>query len=838
MFENEKLINVEISNEMKKSYIDYAMSVIVGRALPDVRDGLKPVHRRILYTMNEDNLFPTSAYRKCATTVGDVLGRYHPHGDASVYDALVRLAQNFNMRYPMIDGQGNFGSIDGDSAAAYRYTEARMSKYAMLMLRDIEKETVDYMPNFDETRKEPVVVPSRIPSLLVNGSSGIAVGMATNIPPHNLTEVIDGCIAAIDNPDIDIDGLMEYIKGPDFPTAGLIMGRAGIIQAYNTGKGKVVMRAKAEIETDKDDRERIIVTELPYQVNKSVLIQRIAELVKDKRIEGIHDLRDESDKDGIRIVIEIKRDANANIVLNNLYKFSSMQESFGIIFLALVDGQPKILNLKQIIENYIKFQEEVIVRRTKFDLEKAEARAHILEGLKIALDNIDEIIKIIRSSYNDAKEKLMERFGFSDIQAQSILDMRLARLQGLEKEKIDNEYAELMEKIAYYKNILSDESLVLNIIKEELTEIKEKFGDERRTAITMNTDDIDDEDLIEEENNVVTLTHFGYIKRLATSVYRSQHRGGRGVAGLSTRNEDYVEKIFTTSTHDYILFFTNRGRMYKMKAYQIPESGRQAKGLAIVNLLPLEPEEKITAMIPIRNFSEENNLCMITKKGIIKKTNLDEYNSHRKGGLIAIGLREDDELIHVEVTNGEDNIIIATHDGQCIRFREKDARCMGRNATGVRGILLNDGDFVIGACVEKEDCTLLCITENGYGKKSDISEFKLQTRGGKGVMGYRITDKTGKVAGVSIVKEDDDVMMITSEGIIIRCDVAEISKFGRATQGVRVMKLEDGVSIVSTTIAEKEDEDIEENENLNDESNDVTEENSSNNETTETFSEE
>ena len=838
MFENEKLINVEISNEMKKSYIDYAMSVIVGRALPDVRDGLKPVHRRILYTMNEDNLFPTSAYRKCATTVGDVLGRYHPHGDASVYDALVRLAQNFNMRYPMIDGQGNFGSIDGDSAAAYRYTEARMSKYAMLMLRDIEKETVDYMPNFDETRKEPVVVPSRIPSLLVNGSSGIAVGMATNIPPHNLTEVIDGCIAAIDNPDIDIDGLMEYIKGPDFPTAGLIMGRAGIIQAYNTGKGKVVMRAKAEIETDKDDRERIIVTELPYQVNKSLLIQRIAELVKDKRIEGIHDLRDESDKDGIRIVIEIKRDANANIVLNNLYKFSSMQESFGIIFLALVDGQPKILNLKQIIENYIKFQEEVIVRRTKFDLEKAEARAHILEGLKIALDNIDEIIKIIRSSYNDAKEKLMERFGFSEIQAQSILDMRLARLQGLEKEKIDNEYAELMEKIAYYKNILSDESLVLNIIKEELTEIKEKFGDERRTAITMNTDDIDDEDLIEEENNVVTLTHFGYIKRLATSVYRSQHRGGRGVAGLSTRNEDYVEKIFTTSTHDYILFFTNRGRMYKMKAYQIPESGRQAKGLAIVNLLPLEPEEKITAMIPIRNFSEENNLCMITKKGIIKKTNLDEYNSHRKGGLIAIGLREDDELIHVEVTNGEDNIIIATHDGQCIRFREKDARCMGRNATGVRGILLNDGDFVIGACVEKEDCTLLSITENGYGKKSDISEFKLQTRGGKGVMGYRITDKTGKVAGVSIVKEDDDVMMITSEGIIIRCDVAEISKFGRATQGVRVMKLEDGVSIVSTTIAEKEDDDIEENENLNDESNDVTEENSSNNETTETSSEE
>ena len=839
MFENEKLINVEISNEMKKSYIDYAMSVIVGRALPDVRDGLKPVHRRILYTMNEDNLYPTSSYRKCATTVGDVLGRYHPHGDASVYDALVRLAQNFTMRYPMIDGQGNFGSIDGDPAAAYRYTEARMSKYAMLMLRDIEKETVDYMPNFDETRKEPVVVPSRIPSLLVNGSSGIAVGMATNIPPHNLNEVIDGCIAVIDNPDIEIEGIMEYIKGPDFPTAGLIMGRAGIIQAYNTGKGKVIMRARAEIETDKEGRERIIVTELPYQVNKSILIQRIAELVKEKRIEGIYDLRDESDKEGIRIVIEIKRDANANIVLNNLYKFSSMQESFGIIFLALVDGQPKILNLKQILENYIKFQKEVIVRRTKFDLQKAEARAHILEGLKIALENIDEIIKIIRSSYNDAKEKLMERFGFSEIQAQSILDMRLARLQGLEKEKIDTEYNELMEKIEYYKKILGDEALVLQIIKDELNEIKEKFGDERKTAITMNTDDIEDEDLIEEENNVVTLTHFGYIKRLSTSVYRSQHRGGRGVAGLSTRNEDYVEKIFTTSTHNYILFFTNRGRMYKMKAYQIPESGRQAKGLAIVNLLPLEPEEKITAMIPLREFSEENNLCMITKKGIIKKTNLDEYNSHRKGGLIAIGLREDDELIHVEVTNGNDNIIIATHDGQCIRFREKDARCMGRNATGVRGILLNDDDYVIGACVEKEDCTLLSITEYGYGKKSDISEFKLQTRGGKGVMGYRITEKTGKVAGVSIVKEDDDVMMITNEGIIIRCDVAEISKFGRATQGVRVMKLEDGISIVSTTIAEKEDDDdFEETEqNSNSSENTEVSENNVNTENIETTEE-
>ncbi len=806
MFENEKLINVEISNEMKKSYIDYAMSVIVGRALPDVRDGLKPVHRRILYTMNEDNLFPTAAYRKCATTVGDVLGRYHPHGDASVYDALVRLAQDFTMRYPMIDGQGNFGSIDGDPAAAYRYTEARMSKYAMLMLRDIEKETVDYMPNFDETRKEPVVVPSRIPSLLVNGSSGIAVGMATNIPPHNLTEVIDGCIATIDNPNIDIEGLMEYIKGPDFPTAGLIMGRAGIIKAYNTGKGKVIMRAKAEIDTDKDGRERIIVTELPYQVNKSILIQRIAELVKDKRVEGIYDLRDESDKEGIRIVIEIKRDANASIVLNNLYKFSSMQESFGIIFLALVDGQPKILNLKQIIENYIKFQEEVIVRRTKFDLEKAEARAHILEGLKIALDNIDEIIRIIRASYNDAKEKLMERFGFSEIQAQSILDMRLARLQGLEKEKIENEYNELLEKIAYYKQILSDETLVLKIIKEELIEIKEKYGDERRTEITMNMDDIEDEDLIEEENSVITLTHFGYIKRLPTTTYRAQHRGGRGIAGLSTRNEDFVEKILTTSTHNYILFFTSKGKMYKMKAYQIPESGRQAKGLAVVNLLPLESSEKITAMIPIRNFDENSNLCMITKKGVIKKTNLDEYNSNRKGGLIAIGLREDDELINVEITSGDDNIIIATHQGQCIRFKEKDARCMGRNATGVRGILLNDDDYVIGACVEKEDCTLLSITENGYGKKSDVSEFKVQTRGGKGVMGYKVTEKTGYVAGVSMVDDEKDVMMITSEGIIIRCDVKEISKFGRATQGVRVMKLQDDVKIVSTAITEKEEE--------------------------------
>lgn len=822
MFENEKIINVEISSEMKKSYIDYAMSVIVGRALPDVRDGLKPVHRRILYTMNEAGLTPDKPYKKCATTVGDVLGRYHPHGDASVYDALVRLAQDFSLRYPMVDGHGNFGSIDGDPAAAYRYTEARMSKMSLLMLRDIEKETVDFMPNFDETRKEPVVLPSRIPNLLINGSSGIAVGMATNIPPHNLTEVINGIIAVIDNPNLTIDELIEYIKGPDFPTKGIITGTAGIHKAYTTGKGKILIRARAEVEQEDNDMERIVVTELPYQVNKARLIEKIAELVKDKRIEGIRDIRDESDRDGMRIVIELKRDANANVVLNQLYKFTQMQETFGIILLALVDNQPKILNLREIIDNYIKFQEDVIVRRTKFDLKKAEARAHILEGLKIALDNIDEIIRIIRSSYNDAKEKLIERFAFSDVQAQAILDMRLARLQGLEKEKIEEELKELLEKIKYYKEILGSEELVYKIIKDELTEIKEKYGDERKTEITINMDEIDIEDLIEEEDNVVTMTHFGYIKRLAANTYKTQHRGGRGIAGLSTRDEDFVENIFVTSTHNYILFFTNTGKMYKLKTYQIPEAGRTAKGTAIVNLLPLEAGEKITAVIPIKTFEDGNYLTMITKKGIIKKTKLDDYNSARKGGLIAIGLREEDELIKVELTDGNNDIILGTKNGMCIRFNEKDVRPMGRGASGVRGINLHSDDSVIGAGICAQNGTLLSITENGYGKKTDLDEFKVQSRGGKGVMGYRLTEKTGNIAGITIVNDEMDVMVITSDGVIIRCAAEEISKFGRATQGVRVMRLDEGVKVVSMEATQKEEdsEDAEtENADENNESN-------------------
>ncbi len=807
MAQNEKIIPVEISREMKKSYIAYSMSVIVGRALPDVRDGLKPVHRRILYTMNEDGFTPDKPYRKCATTVGDVLGRYHPHGDAAVYDSLVRMAQDFSLRYPLIDGHGNFGSVDGDTAAAYRYTEARMSKIAMLMLRDIDKETVDFMPNFDERLKEPVVLPSRIPSLLVNGSSGIAVGMATNIPPHNLTEVINGVIAVIDNPEITIDELISYIKGPDFPTYGIIMGTAGIHRAYTTGRGKIVVRARAEIETMGNDRERIVVTELPYQVNKARLLERIADLVKEKRVEGISDLRDESDRDGMRVVIELKRDANANVVLNQLYKFSQMQESFGVILLALVDNQPKVLNLREILDNYIAFQEQVIVRRTQFDLKKAEARAHILEGLKIALDNIDEIIRIIRAAYNDAKPRLMERFGFSEIQAQAILDMRLARLQGLEKEKIETEYAQLLKQIEEYKEILADEHKVLHIIKEELLEIKEKYGDERRTEITMSMDEIDIEDLIEEEDNVVTMTHFGYIKRLPASTYKTQHRGGRGISGLSTRDEDFVETLFVTSTHNYILFFTNLGRMYKLKTYQIPEAGRQAKGTAIVNLLPIENGEKITALIPLKDFEDGKYLTMVTKNGVVKKTALTDYDTARKGGLIAIGLREGDELIKVELTDGKNDLILGTKKGMCIRFNETDVRPMGRGAGGVRGINLNDGDVVVGASLCQDDATLLTVTESGYGKKTSLSEFKVQNRGGKGVTGYRITDKTGDIAGMDVVTEDDDVMMITSDGIIIRTAVQEISTFGRATQGVRVMRLDDDVKVVSITRTEREEED-------------------------------
>lgn len=804
--QKEKVIQVEISKEMKKSYIDYAMSVIAGRALPDVKDGLKPVHRRIIYTMNEDGFTPDKPHRKCATTVGDVLGRYHPHGDASVYDALVRMAQDFSLRYPLIDGHGNFGSVDGDGAAAYRYTEARMSRLATVMLRDIEKNTVDYIPNFDETRKEPEVVPSRFPNLLCNGSSGIAVGMATNIPPHNLCEVIDGIVAVIDNPELTLDDLMGHIKGPDFPTYGIIMGKSGIRKAYETGRGKIVIRARTEIEEMDNGKPRIIVTEIPYQVNKARMIEKMADLAKDKKVDGITDIRDESDRDGMRIVIELRRDVNANIVLNQLFKYTQLQEAFGIIMLALVDGQPKVLSLREMLDHYIDFQKTIIVRRTEFDLKKAQARAHILEGLRIALDNIDAVIATIRASYNDAKEQLMEKFGLSDLQAQAILDMRLARLQGLEREKIEEEYAELMKQIAYYQQVLASEQMVLDIIKAELLEIKEKYGDDRRSEITMAVDEINLEDLIEEEDNVITMTHFGYIKRLPVDTYKSQHRGGRGISGLQTREEDFVETLFISSTHAHLLFFTNRGRMFKIKAYQIPESGRQSKGTAIVNLIELDNDEKITAMIPVRQFEDGYYLTMVTKNGVVKKTPIMEYSSTRRGGLIAIGLREDDELIRVKMTDGQQQIILGTKNGMCIKFAESDVRPMGRGASGVMGIRLRGGDEVIGTSICREGGSLLTVTENGYGKKTPLGEFKLQNRGGKGVTGYKLTDKTGLVAGMKVVDDNDDVMIITSDGVIIRTGVEEISEYGRVTQGVRVMRPDEGVHVVSIARVAKEEE--------------------------------
>ena len=803
---NEKVIQVEISKEMKRSYIDYAMSVIASRALPDVRDGLKPVHRRIIYTMNEDGFTPDKPHRKCATTVGDVLGRYHPHGDAGVYDALVRMAQDFSLRYPLVDGHGNFGSVDGDGAAAYRYTEARMSRLATVMLKDIEKDTVDFVPNFDENRKEPVVVPSRFPQLLCNGSSGIAVGMATNIPPHNLCEVVDGIIAVIDNPELTLDDLMEHIKGPDFPTYGIIMGKSGIRKAYETGRGKILIRARTEIEEMENGKPRIIVTEIPYQVNKARMIEKMADLAKDKKVDGITDIRDESDRDGMRIVIELRRDVNANIVLNQLFKYTQLQETFGIIMLALVDGQPKVLSLREMLDHYIDFQKTVIVRRTEYDLKKAQARAHILEGLRIALDNIDAVIATIRASYNDAKEQLMQKFGLSDLQAQAILDMRLARLQGLEREKIEEEYAELMKQIAYYQAVLSSEQMVLDIVKTELLEIKDKYGDDRRSEITMAVDEINLEDLIEEEDNVITMTHFGYIKRLPVDTYKSQHRGGRGISGLQTREEDFVETLFISSTHAYLLFFTNRGRMFKIKAYQIPESGRQSKGTAIVNLIELDNDEKITAMIPVRQFEPGNYLTMVTKNGVVKKTPIMEYATTRRGGLIAIGLREDDELIRVKMTDGQQQLILGTRDGMCIKFAESDVRPMGRGASGVMGIRLRDGDEVVGTSICRDGGSLLTVTENGYGKKTPLSEFKLQNRGGKGVTGYRLTDKTGLVAGMKVVDEDDDVMIITSDGVIIRTGAEEISEYGRVTQGVRVMRPDDGVKVVSIARVAKEEE--------------------------------
>ena len=795
-----KIIERDIEKEMRVAYIDYAMSVIVSRALPDVRDGLKPVHRRILYAMHEDGITADKPYRKCANTVGSVLGRYHPHGDSSVYDAMVRMAQDFTMRYPLIDGHGNFGSVDGDSPAAMRYTEARMSKISQYMLSDIEKNTVDFMPNYDDRLQEPTVLPARIPALLVNGSSGIAVGMATNIPPHNLKEVVDGIIKIIDEDDVTNEDLMQVIKGPDFPTGATILGIEGIKQAYTTGKGKITMRAEAEIEEMSGNRQRILVTSLPYQVNKAKLVKAISDLVKEKKVEGISEVRDESDrKEKTRVVIELKRDANAQVILNQLYKHTQMQETFGAIMLALVDGEPKILTLKEMLECYINHRKEVILRRTKFDLDKALARAHILEGLKIALDNIDEVIEIIRSSYDDPKERLMERFGLSDVQAQAILDMRLKTLSGLQREKIEEEYNELMKLIAHLRDILASEKLVFDIIKEELIEVKNKFGDERQTKIVAAEGEFVVEDLIKEEQTVVALTHFGYIKRMPIDTYKSQRRGGKGITGIATREEDFVKQIFTASTHDTILFFTNKGKLYKLRGFEIPEAGRTAKGTAIVNLLSLDPGEKVSAVIPIQNFAEGKYLLMATKHGLIKKTALSEYNSSRKTGLQGITLKEDDELIAVRLTDGQDNVVLVSKNGMCITFDEKDVRPIGRVSQGVIGIRLEDDDEVIGmeSVIAGGKATLLAITENGFGKRTELDEYRVQIRGGKGVITYKITQKTGKLVGVRIANDEDDVMLITDTGTIIRLKVKDISVLGRSTQGVTLMRTSDGGKVVS-----------------------------------------
>jgi len=803
-----KIIERDIEEEMRTAYIDYAMSVIVSRALPDVRDGLKPVHRRILYTMHEDGLTPDKPYRKSATTVGDVLGRYHPHGDASVYDALVRLAQDFSMRYMLVDGHGNFGSIDGDPPAAYRYTEARMSKIAELMLTDIEKNTVDFMPNFDDRLQEPTVLPAQIPALLVNGSSGIAVGMATNIPPHNLTEVINGLIKIIDEDEVSDEDLMQIIKGPDFPTEGLILGTEGIKQAYTTGRGKITLRAEAEIEEMSGNKQKIVVHSLPYQVNKAKLIENMAHLVREKRLEGISEIRDESDREErVRVVIELKKDANAQVVLNQLYKNTQMQTSFGIIMLALVKGEPKILTLRQCLDYYLEHRKDVTLRRTQFELDKALARAHILEGLRIAIDNIDEVIAIIRNSYDDAKEKLMERFGLSDIQAQAILDMRLRTLQGLQREKIEEEYEELMKLIAHLKEILNSEHLVFEVIKEELIKVRDKFGDERKTKIKPAEGEIDVEDLIKEEQVVIALTHFGYIKRMPIDTYKSQKRGGKGITGIATREGDFVKQVFTSSTHDLILFFTNKGKLYKLKGYEIPEAGRTAKGTAIVNLLSLDNGEKISAVIPIQNFAEGKYLLMGTKKGLIKKTALSEYNSGKKTGLLGITLKDDDELISVRLTDGEDNVVLVTRKGLCITFDEKEVRPIGRIAQGVIGIRLSEDDDVIGmeSIVSGGNATLLAITENGFGKRTELDEYRVQLRGGKGVITYKVTPKTGELVGVKIADETQDVMLITDTGTIIRMNIKEISVLGRSTQGVTLIRTNDGGKVVSVEIVSNDE---------------------------------
>ena len=823
--DSNRIIQHEIHDEMKNSYIDYAMSVIVGRALPDVRDGMKPVHRRILYGLNQLGVTPDKPYKKSARIVGEVMGKYHPHGDSSIYDAMVRMAQDFSMRYMLVDGHGNFGSIDGDSAAAQRYTEARMTPFSLEMLRDIEKDTVDFMPNFDGEEKEPIVLPSRFPNLLVNGSNGIAVGMATSIPPHNLGEVIDATVKMIDDENCTVEDLIKIVKGPDFPTGAKILGKSGIRDAYRTGTGKIKVRACCEIEETNRGKMQIIVTEIPYQVNKARLIEKIAELVKDKRIEGISDIRDESNREGMRIVIELKRDTNPQITLNQLYKHTQLQDNFSAIMIALVDGEPKVLNLYQMLDEYLKFQKQVLTRRTQFDLAKAEARAHILEGLRIALDNIDEIIKIIRAAYNDAKEKLMERFGLSDIQAQAILDMRLARLQGLEREKIENEYNELMQKIAYYKSLLADDTLLMGVIKDELLEIKNKFGDERRTKLVADVDDFDDEDLVEEEKVAITLTHLGYIKRVPSDTYKTQRRGGKGIMGITTRDNDFVKDLIMTSTHDYLMFFTNTGKAHKIKAFEVPEASRTARGTPAINFLNMMQRERITAVIPVQEFAEDKYLIAVTKDGTIKKTALSEFDTNRKNGLIAIKLKEDDQLIDIKETSGTNNVIIVTKKGKCICFSEEDVRPMGRIAGGVRAIKLEKNDEVVSMSLVEPNQELLVVTENGFGKRTPVKEYKIQVRGGKGLLTYDKTkfDKTGALVGATVVDNDDEVLLINSDGIIIRIRANEVSKLGRATQGVKIMKVEDESKIVAMAKVIKEEDD----------DNDATEDDKANAETDE-----
>ena len=812
LIEDQRLIQHEVHDEMKNSYIDYAMSVIVGRALPDVRDGMKPVHRRILYGMAQLGVTPDKPYKKSARIVGEVMGKYHPHGDSSIYDAMVRMAQDFSTRYMLVDGHGNFGSVDGDGAAAMRYTEARMSAFSLQMIRDIEKDTVDFMPNFDEEEEEPTVLPSRYPNLLVNGSNGIAVGMATSIPPHNLGETIDAACYMIDHEDCTVDDLIKIVKGPDFPTGAIIMGKKDIEEAYRTGQGKVTVRAKTEFEEAKGGRMQIVVTEIPFQVNKARLIEKIAELVKEKKIDGISDIRDESNREGMRIVIVLKRDANPQITLNKLFKHTQLQDSFSMIMLALVDGVPRVLTLYDILFEYLKHQKDVLTRRTKFDLAKAEARAHILEGLRIALDNIDEIIKIIRESYDDAKERLMKRFELSEIQAQAILDMRLARLQGLEREKIENEYAELQKKIAYYNELLADEKKLMGVVRDEMQEIKEKWSDKRRTKITAAVDEFDEADLIEEENVAITLTHIGYIKRIPADTYRTQRRGGKGITGLTTKENDFVKNLIITSTHEYLMFFTNYGKAYKLKAYEIPEATRTAKGTPAVNFLNLMQRERINAMIPIKEFADDKYLIGVTKRGTIKKTALSEFDTNRKGGLIAINLKDGDELVEIKESSGNDKVIIVTKNGKCICFNEEDVRPMGRSAGGVRAIKLEDDDEVVAMNLVQDGEELLVVTEKGFGKRTPVTEYKTQTRGGKGMLTYDKAKfkKTGQLVGATTVGDDDDIMLINSDGIIIRINAGDVSKLGRATQGVKIMKVKGDANIISMTKVITEETDLEE----------------------------